>query len=107
MIAVITVTLPPRSIDPAARAGVTDGWMLARYSESHIYNRKAVPLRRFSLALLFIAVLVATVACSGNALSGRATSTTEPEPSPTATAAVDLNRVFHNFIYPLRGACWP
>jgi murein DD-endopeptidase MepM/ murein hydrolase activator NlpD len=38
-------------------------------------------------------------------LGGRATDTPEPESTPTA--AVDLNSVFHNFIYPLRGACLP
>ena len=38
-------------------------------------------------------------------MGGRATSTPEPEPSPTA--GVDLNSVFHGFIYPLRGACLP
>src|SRR6476469_1495750 len=70
---------------------------------SHNDARKAVPLRRFSPVPILIVLLIASAACSSSGASGGGTNT----PKPTATEAVDLNAVFHNFIYPIRGGCLP
>jgi murein DD-endopeptidase MepM/ murein hydrolase activator NlpD len=69
-------------------------------------GRKAgCPLRRSLFILPLIAVTLALAACGGIGVTEDEPTSTPQPPEPTATP--DLATIFHNFLYPIAGACLP